>query len=93
MFAPNSPPKVAAITLHTSTRAMSTNAVVGGHYGGPLDGSQPPPPGLPPGAPPDHVGGGPPMKHDINEILQQIMNITDQSLDEAQARFVFELFA
>lgn len=27
-------------------------------------------------------------KHDIAEILQQIMNITDQSLDEAQARSV-----
>lgn len=27
-----------------------------------------------------------PPKHDISEILQQIMNITDQSLDEAQAR-------
>lgn len=27
-------------------------------------------------------------KHDISEILQQIMNITDQSLDEAQARLV-----
>ncbi|XP_049516268.1 homeobox protein extradenticle isoform X3 [Dermacentor silvarum] len=27
-----------------------------------------------------------PRKHDISEILQQIMNITDQSLDEAQAR-------
>ncbi|XP_065345226.1 homeobox protein extradenticle isoform X3 [Cloeon dipterum] len=27
-------------------------------------------------------------KQDIGEILQQIMNITDQSLDEAQARFV-----
>lgn len=26
-------------------------------------------------------------KQDINEILQQIMNITDQSLDEAQARY------
>lgn len=25
-------------------------------------------------------------KQDISEILQQIMNITDQSLDEAQAR-------
>jgi pre-B-cell leukemia transcription factor 1 len=25
-------------------------------------------------------------KQDIGEILQQIMNITDQSLDEAQAR-------
>lgn len=29
-----------------------------------------------------------PRKHDISEILQQIMNITDQSLDEAQARYV-----
>lgn len=27
-----------------------------------------------------------PRKQDIAEILQQIMNITDQSLDEAQAR-------
>lgn len=27
-------------------------------------------------------------KQDIGEILQQIMNITDQSLDEAQARQV-----
>jgi pre-B-cell leukemia transcription factor 1 len=26
-------------------------------------------------------------KQDIGEILQQIMNITDQSLDEAQARY------
>lgn len=30
-------------------------------------------------------------KQDIGEILQQIINITDQSLDEAQARFVFFL--
>jgi hypothetical protein len=29
----------------------------------------------------------PPMeKHDISEILQQIMNISEQSLDESQAR-------
>lgn len=39
---------------------------------------------------PNH-GGQPPTeqdgrKQDIGEILQQIMNITDQSLDEAQAR-------
>lgn len=27
-------------------------------------------------------------KQDIGDILQQIMNITDQSLDEAQARYV-----
>ncbi|KPM06320.1 hypothetical protein QR98_0047940 [Sarcoptes scabiei] len=66
---------------------MSTNAVVGGHYGSPLDGSQPPPPpGLVPTGPPDH-GSGPASRQDINDILQQIMNITDQSLDEAQARF------
>ena len=32
--------------------------------------------------------GGEQRKHDISEILQQIMNITDQSLDEAQARSV-----
>lgn len=30
-------------------------------------------------------------KQDISEILQQIMNITDQSLDEAQARLVLFL--
>lgn len=27
-------------------------------------------------------------KQEIGDILQQIMNITDQSLDEAQARYV-----
>lgn len=31
-------------------------------------------------------GESEPRKQDIGEILQQIMNITDQSLDEAQAR-------
>lgn len=31
-------------------------------------------------------------KQDIGEILQQIMNITDQSLDEAQARYVLSPF-
>lgn len=31
-------------------------------------------------------GENEPRKQDIGEILQQIMNITDQSLDEAQAR-------
>ncbi|KAL4703768.1 hypothetical protein ACJJTC_002903 [Scirpophaga incertulas] len=36
------------------------------------------------GAPP--AGEGEARKQDIGEILQQIMNITDQSLDEAQAR-------
>jgi hypothetical protein len=32
-------------------------------------------------------------KQDIGEILQQIMNITDQSLDEAQARYTDPLLA
>ena len=31
-------------------------------------------------------------KQEIGQILQQIMTITDQSLDEAQARFVQQLF-
>lgn len=39
---------------------------------------------------PNHGAPGTPdgenRKQDIAEILQQIMNITDQSLDEAQAR-------
>ena len=30
-------------------------------------------------------------KQEIGDILQQIMTITDQSLDEAQARLVFTL--
>jgi len=36
------------------------------------------------------VGGGAEQQHrrqDIGDILQQIMTITDQTLDEAQARF------
>lgn len=37
------------------------------------------------GMPSDSVGDDP-RKQDIGDILQQIMNITDQSLDEAQAR-------
>ncbi|XP_049665619.1 pre-B-cell leukemia transcription factor 4 isoform X1 [Accipiter gentilis] len=37
-----------------------------------------PPPGPPPPPPPAH--------HDTGDVLQQIMAITDQSLDEAQAR-------
>jgi len=32
-------------------------------------------------------------KQDIGEILQQIMNITDQSLDEAQARYAHRPFS
>jgi len=56
----------------------------------------PPPPhayGISPGGPHSvdpgsgaNVNDGETRKHDISEILQQIMNITDQSLDEAQAR-------
>lgn len=38
------------------------------------------------GMPSDGVSDNDPRKQDIGEILQQIMNITDQSLDEAQAR-------
>ncbi|CAG7664111.1 unnamed protein product [Allacma fusca] len=45
--------------------------------------------GMPP-VDPSQGGPGTPdqdgRKQDIGEILQQIMNITDQSLDEAQAR-------
>lgn len=37
-------------------------------------------------APSSGGGDSEPRKQDIGEILQQIMNITDQSLDEAQAR-------
>jgi len=55
--------------------AMPTH--VGG-YPMPPDGPSPLPPG----------DGNENRKHDISEILQQIMNITDQSLDEAQARSV-----
>lgn len=40
---------------------------------------------------PSHVGHHGLVGHqtaDINELLQQILNITDSSLDEAQARYV-----
>ncbi|CAG9575427.1 unnamed protein product [Danaus chrysippus] len=42
--------------------------------------------GLPGGDGAPATGEGEARKQDIGEILQQIMNITDQSLDEAQAR-------
>ncbi|XP_026501167.1 homeobox protein extradenticle isoform X1 [Nymphalis io] len=42
--------------------------------------------GLPGGDGAPATGDGEARKQDIGEILQQIMNITDQSLDEAQAR-------
>ena len=35
---------------------------------------------------PDHTVGDTDSRKDIGDILQQIMTITDQSLDEAQAR-------
>ncbi|KAH9396444.1 PBC domain [Tyrophagus putrescentiae] len=77
---------------------MSGNAVVGGHYGAPL-GEPPGGGGGPPGGPSGGGGGGGGMDRgavnaavamarpqgNIEDILQQIMNITDQSLDEAQA--------
>ncbi|XP_069093360.1 pre-B-cell leukemia transcription factor 2 isoform X2 [Pleurodeles waltl] len=43
------------------------------------------PPGLQ-GMNPHQDNGEPPRKQDIGDILQQIMTITDQSLDEAQAK-------
>jgi pre-B-cell leukemia transcription factor 1 len=53
-----------------------------GHSGG---GLMPPQPYM--NAQDSQSGGeNEPRKQDIGEILQQIMNITDQSLDEAQAR-------
>lgn len=56
-------------------RMMHPGHLAAGAYGGaPLEANA------------DGGGGGEPRKHDISEILQQIMNITDQSLDEAQAR-------
>lgn len=42
--------------------------------------------GLPGGDGAPATGESEARKQDIGEILQQIMNITDQSLDEAQAR-------
>ncbi|NWW15031.1 PBX3 factor, partial [Falcunculus frontatus] len=58
-----------------------------------LPGSLPPPPppaaattgDPPPSGPPSGPPAGPPQ-HDTGDVLQQIMAITDQSLDEAQAR-------
>ena len=50
------------------------------HYGGMGGGVEPQPNG--------GEGEGGVRKQDINTILEQIMNITDQSLDEAQARLV-----
>jgi len=48
--------------------------------------SMPPPGHSVDGSSPNSAGDSDNRKHDISEILQQIMNITDQSLDEAQAR-------
>lgn len=58
-------------------------------HGGPIGYMGPPGHGVDGGAGPNATAGdGEIRKHDISEILQQIMNITDQSLDEAQARSV-----
>ncbi|KAM6330519.1 pre-B-cell leukemia transcription factor 4 isoform 2-T2 [Alca torda] len=55
-----------------------------------LPGGIPPPPppaaGDPAAAPPPGPPAAPPAHHDTGDVLQQIMAITDQSLDEAQAR-------
>uniref|UniRef100_A0A6I8N028 PBX homeobox 4 n=1 Tax=Ornithorhynchus anatinus TaxID=9258 RepID=A0A6I8N028_ORNAN len=62
------------------------------HPAGPLPGLPSlPPPGpdpaeLDPAAPPRLPPGPPPAPPDTGDILQQIMAITDQTLDEAQAR-------
>ncbi|CAH1983286.1 unnamed protein product [Acanthoscelides obtectus] len=55
-----------------------------GHTGGGL--MAPQPYGMTPQGEAPPGGENEPRKQDIGEILQQIMNITDQSLDEAQAR-------
>ena len=63
-------------------------------YGPPasMAGHMPPQPGYGMGAPTDQDQGGVQdsqvRKQEIGDILQQIMTITDQSLDEAQARSV-----
>ncbi|XP_078496772.1 olfactory receptor 10A7-like [Lissotriton helveticus] len=50
------------------------------------------PPGLQ-GMNPHQDNGEPPRKQDIGDILQQIMTITDQSLDEAQAKLIIIICA
>ena len=55
--------------------------LVGGEPGGPGE----PPGGGDPGGGSGGVPGGR-GKQDIGDILQQIMTITDQSMDEAQAK-------
>jgi len=64
--------------------AVSQHGSMSGHVGY----SMPPPGHSVDGSSPNSAGDSDNRKHDISEILQQIMNITDQSLDEAQARSV-----
>jgi len=66
------------MTLHNMHPVSAQVGMMSQPYGmqSPVDPSAP--------STPDQDG----RKQDIGEILQQIMNITDQSLDEAQARFV-----
>jgi len=47
--------------------------------------------GLPGALPVPHDGADARSKQDIGDILHQIMTITDQSLDEAQAKLVLQL--
>lgn len=63
---------------------MDDPARMMGHGGGGL--MAPQPYGMPPQGDTPAGGESEARKQDIGEILQQIMNITDQSLDEAQAR-------
>ncbi|KAF8796687.1 Homeobox protein extradenticle like protein [Argiope bruennichi] len=68
-----------SVSQHTSV-SMAGHVVPQHGYGMPQQ---------PHGVDPTNQGPQPDQeirKHDISEILQQIMNITDQSLDEAQAR-------
>jgi len=62
--------------------AVSQHGSMSGHVGYPMA----PPGHSVDGSSPNSAGDSDNRKHDISEILQQIMNITDQSLDEAQAR-------
>ncbi|KAG8233005.1 hypothetical protein J437_LFUL013794 [Ladona fulva] len=74
--------------MHPGVSAAQVGMLPPPHPGAPYGLHQPVDlhPGAGGGGPgtPDHDAS---RKQDIGEILQQIMNITDQSLDEAQASF------
>lgn len=66
---------------------MHGSVSMSGHVGYPIPGHDGhPSPGVGDGG--SDISSSTSRKHDISEILQQIMTITDQSLDEAQARSV-----